>query len=70
MLGLLTVARLTLARPRVPMAKVTVSLMTALRRRRERLVEREYRRAAARGHLPREFGAPFYREVPPRRWNR
>ncbi|HWF50065.1 MAG TPA: hypothetical protein VG294_05395 [Solirubrobacteraceae bacterium] len=41
-----------------------------LRRRRERFVEREYRRAVATGHLPREFGTPFYKEIPRRYWYR
>jgi hypothetical protein len=37
-------------------------------RRRRRAVEREFRRMVANGELPREFGTPFHREVPRRRW--
>jgi hypothetical protein len=68
MLGLLTTARVTLVRPGLRPARARVSLRAMLRRRRERFIEREYRRAVANGHLPREFGTPFYKEVPRRYW--
>jgi hypothetical protein len=50
------------------MVKAAFSVMATLRRRRQRFVEREYHRSVANGHLPREFGTPFYREIPRRRW--
>ncbi|HWF49088.1 MAG TPA: hypothetical protein VG294_00475 [Solirubrobacteraceae bacterium] len=59
---------MALARPRRPMVKAAFSVMATLRRRRQRFVEREYHRSVANGHLPREFGTPFYREIPRRRW--
>jgi hypothetical protein len=70
MLGLLTGSRLALVRPSLPTPRAAFSIVAMLRRRREREAERAYRRAAARGHLPREFRAPFYREVPRERWYR
>ena len=49
--GLLSTERLTRARPRW-----SRSVMTArIRQRRERAVERAFRRMVARGEIPREF---------------
>jgi hypothetical protein len=70
MLGLLTGARLALVTPSLPTRVRAFSVVAAVKRRRERTIEREYRRSVANGHLPREFGTPFYKEVPLRRWNR
>jgi hypothetical protein len=70
MLGLLTGARLALVRPSLPARTRPFSVVAAVKRRRERTIEREYRRAVASGHLPREFGTPFYKEVPRPRWYR
>ncbi len=70
MLGLLTGTRLAHRRPSLPTARAAFSVMAAaVKGKRQRAAEREYRRAVARGHPPRELGTPFYREVP-RRWYR
>jgi len=70
MLGLLTEARLALYRPSLPTARPAFSVISAVKRRRQRAAEREYRRALATRHLPPEFDTPFFREVPRRRRHR
>ncbi|MDQ6805534.1 MAG: hypothetical protein M3065_11340 [Actinomycetota bacterium] len=67
----MTGTRLALRRPTLPTARAAFSAVAvAVKRRRQRVAEREYRRAVARGHLPREFGTPFYKEVQRQRWYR
>jgi hypothetical protein len=70
MLGLLTGTRLALVRPSLPVRVRGFSVVAAMKRRRERAVEREYRRAVAKGHPPPEWRAPFYPQVPRERWYR
>ena len=61
--GLLSTERLARARPRW-----SRSVMSArIRERRERTVERAFRRMVARGEIPREFAAQFDKPDPRRR---
>jgi hypothetical protein len=63
MSGLLT-SVLPRAKPKWP----RLELRANLQRSRQRAAEREYQRMVASDHAPRELRAPFYREVPRRRW--
>jgi hypothetical protein len=64
MSGQLTTVRL----PRARTVWSRSAFTHRIERRRQRAAEREYRLMVARGHRPREFETPFYRDVPRRRF--